>query len=168
MGETNHVRISLHSRLSLRFLSALCFFTIARCVCECVRHVSCRVVISRACKGIHAVIRSVRDSHITITALSCTLTALIHFFGLCRPPRARRFSGGIGQMDARHRTKGAAEAGMRLVKIGGPAYRIGTALRVIIMKTFFALCTQYGLLSMRPEALFLPARNICNKAFFPP
>ncbi len=35
------------------------------------------------------------------------------------------FSGGIGQMDARHREKGAPEAGMLVVKVGGPAYRIG-------------------------------------------
>jgi len=35
------------------------------------------------------------------------------------------FSGGIGQMDARHVDKGAPEEEMLVVKIGGPAYRIG-------------------------------------------
>jgi phosphoribosylformylglycinamidine synthase len=35
------------------------------------------------------------------------------------------FSGGIGRIDARHVAKGAPEAGMLVVKIGGPAYRIG-------------------------------------------
>jgi phosphoribosylformylglycinamidine synthase len=35
------------------------------------------------------------------------------------------FSGGIGQMDARHRDKFDPEVGMLVVKIGGPAYRIG-------------------------------------------
>ena len=35
------------------------------------------------------------------------------------------FSGGIGQIDARHTGKGEPETGMWVVKIGGPAYRIG-------------------------------------------
>ncbi len=35
------------------------------------------------------------------------------------------FSGGIGQIDARHTTKEKPEAEMWVVKIGGPAYRIG-------------------------------------------
>ena len=35
------------------------------------------------------------------------------------------FTGGIGQMDARHIEKGGPEKGMLVVKIGGPAYRIG-------------------------------------------
>ncbi|RJQ17922.1 MAG: phosphoribosylformylglycinamidine synthase [Nitrospiraceae bacterium] len=35
------------------------------------------------------------------------------------------FTGGIGQMDARHIEKGKPEKGMLVVKIGGPAYRIG-------------------------------------------
>jgi phosphoribosylformylglycinamidine synthase len=35
------------------------------------------------------------------------------------------FSGGIGQMDAKHVEKGAPEKEMLVVKIGGPAYRIG-------------------------------------------
>ena len=35
------------------------------------------------------------------------------------------FSGGVGQMDARHRKKGVPEPGFLVVKLGGPAYRIG-------------------------------------------
>mmetsp|Transcript_43391 Transcript_43391/g.117625 ORF Transcript_43391/g.117625 Transcript_43391/m.117625 type:complete len:1236 (-) Transcript_43391:1146-4853(-) len=35
------------------------------------------------------------------------------------------FSAGIGQMDSRHTKKGAPEDGHLVVKIGGPAYRIG-------------------------------------------
>jgi phosphoribosylformylglycinamidine synthase len=35
------------------------------------------------------------------------------------------FSAGIGQMDARFADKGAPEKGMLVLKIGGPAYRIG-------------------------------------------
>jgi phosphoribosylformylglycinamidine synthase len=35
------------------------------------------------------------------------------------------FTAGVGQMDARHINKGAPEKGMLVVKIGGPAYRIG-------------------------------------------
>ena len=35
------------------------------------------------------------------------------------------FSGGIGQMDSRHTTKSEPEKGMLVVKVGGPAYRIG-------------------------------------------
>ncbi|RJQ44742.1 MAG: phosphoribosylformylglycinamidine synthase [Nitrospiraceae bacterium] len=35
------------------------------------------------------------------------------------------FTGGIGQMDARHIEKSRADNGMLVVKIGGPAYRIG-------------------------------------------
>jgi phosphoribosylformylglycinamidine synthase len=35
------------------------------------------------------------------------------------------FSAGVGTMDARHATKGAPEPGMLVVKVGGPAYRIG-------------------------------------------
>ena len=53
-------------------------------------------------------------------------------FGLRLPNGERRewikpimFSGGIGQMDARHREKGPPEVGMLVVKLGGPAYRIG-------------------------------------------
>ncbi|MGW8283656.1 MAG: AIR synthase-related protein, partial [Gemmatimonadota bacterium] len=53
-------------------------------------------------------------------------------FGLRLPGGERRewlkpimFSGGIGQIDARHVDKHAPETGMWVVKIGGPAYRIG-------------------------------------------
>jgi phosphoribosylformylglycinamidine synthase len=35
------------------------------------------------------------------------------------------FTAGVGQMDARHIEKGQPEKGMLVVKIGGPAYRIG-------------------------------------------
>ena len=35
------------------------------------------------------------------------------------------FSAGVGQMDGEHTTKGAPEKGMLVVKLGGPAYRIG-------------------------------------------
>ena len=53
-------------------------------------------------------------------------------FGLKMPDCERRewikpimFTGGIGQMDAEHIEKGSPEKGMAVVKIGGPAYRIG-------------------------------------------
>ncbi len=53
-------------------------------------------------------------------------------FGLRLPSGERRewikpimFSGGIGQMDANHRRKDSPEKEMWVVKIGGPAYRIG-------------------------------------------
>ncbi|GAB4108974.1 MAG: phosphoribosylformylglycinamidine synthase [Acidobacteriota bacterium] len=53
-------------------------------------------------------------------------------FGMRLPNGERRewikpimFSGGIGQLDARHREKEPPEPGMWVVKIGGPAYRIG-------------------------------------------
>jgi phosphoribosylformylglycinamidine synthase len=53
-------------------------------------------------------------------------------FGLRLPSGERRewikpimFSGGIGSMDHRHVRKGAPEIGMWVVKLGGPAYRIG-------------------------------------------
>jgi phosphoribosylformylglycinamidine synthase len=53
-------------------------------------------------------------------------------FGLRLPNGERRewlkpimFTGGIGQMDARHVEKGSPEKEMWVVKIGGPAYRIG-------------------------------------------
>jgi phosphoribosylformylglycinamidine synthase len=53
-------------------------------------------------------------------------------FGLRLPSGERRewikpimFSGGIGRMDHRHISKGAPESGMWVVKLGGPAYRIG-------------------------------------------
>ena len=53
-------------------------------------------------------------------------------FGLRLPDGERRewikpimFSGGIGQMDSRHTKKRSAGKGMLVVKVGGPAYRIG-------------------------------------------
>ncbi len=53
-------------------------------------------------------------------------------FGLRLPDGERRewikpimFTGGVGQMDARHTEKGLPEPGMLVTKIGGPAYRIG-------------------------------------------
>jgi phosphoribosylformylglycinamidine synthase len=53
-------------------------------------------------------------------------------FGLRLPDGERRewlkpimFSGGIGQMDSRHTRKSEPEKGMLVVKVGGPAYRIG-------------------------------------------
>lgn len=53
-------------------------------------------------------------------------------FGLRLPNGERRewikpimFTGGIGQIDARHITKAKPEPGMLIFKIGGPAYRIG-------------------------------------------
>jgi phosphoribosylformylglycinamidine synthase len=53
-------------------------------------------------------------------------------FGLRMPDGERRewikpimFSAGVGQMDSRHTKKTDAQKGMLVVKIGGPAYRIG-------------------------------------------
>ncbi len=53
-------------------------------------------------------------------------------FGLRLPDGERRewlkpimFSAGIGQMDSRHIEKTEAQKGMLVIKIGGPAYRIG-------------------------------------------
>lgn len=53
-------------------------------------------------------------------------------FGMRLPCGERRewlkpimFSGGIGQIDHTHISKGEADLGMLVVKIGGPAYRIG-------------------------------------------
>ncbi|MDE2998112.1 MAG: phosphoribosylformylglycinamidine synthase [Gemmatimonadota bacterium] len=53
-------------------------------------------------------------------------------FGLRLPNGQRRewikpimFTGGIGQIDARHTVKGSPEKKMWVVKLGGPAYRIG-------------------------------------------
>ncbi|RMG01976.1 MAG: phosphoribosylformylglycinamidine synthase, partial [Nitrospirae bacterium] len=53
-------------------------------------------------------------------------------FGLRLPGGERRewikpimFTGGVGQMDARHIEKDSPEKGMLVVKVGGPAYRIG-------------------------------------------
>lgn len=53
-------------------------------------------------------------------------------FGMRLPNGERRewvkpimFTGGVGQMDSRHTEKGRPEKGMLVVKVGGPAYRIG-------------------------------------------
>jgi phosphoribosylformylglycinamidine synthase len=53
-------------------------------------------------------------------------------FGLRLPDGSRRewvkpimFTGGIGQLDARHLEKGHPQKGMLVIQIGGPAYRIG-------------------------------------------
>lgn len=53
-------------------------------------------------------------------------------FGIRLPDGERRewikpimFSGGVGQMDANHSRKATPEIGMLVVKVGGPAYRIG-------------------------------------------
>jgi phosphoribosylformylglycinamidine synthase len=53
-------------------------------------------------------------------------------FGLRAPDGQRwewvkpiMFTGGVGQIDDRHTEKGEPEVGMLVVKIGGPAYRIG-------------------------------------------
>lgn len=53
-------------------------------------------------------------------------------FGMRLPDSTRRewvkpimFTAGLGSMDSRHAVKQAAEPGMVLVKVGGPAYRIG-------------------------------------------
>ncbi|GAI68360.1 unnamed protein product, partial [marine sediment metagenome] len=53
-------------------------------------------------------------------------------FGLRLPGGERRewvkpimFTGGIGQIDHRHIKKEIAEPGMKIVQVGGPAYRIG-------------------------------------------
>ncbi|KAL5554640.1 hypothetical protein UlMin_042041 [Ulmus minor] len=59
-------------------------------------------------------------------------SGLTRTFGIRLPNGERRewlkpimFSGGIGQIDHIHITKGEPETGMLVVKIGGPAYRIG-------------------------------------------
>ncbi len=53
-------------------------------------------------------------------------------FGLTLPDGSRRewikpimFTGGVGQLESGHVDKGDPEGGMLIVKIGGPAYRIG-------------------------------------------
>ncbi len=53
-------------------------------------------------------------------------------FGMRLPNGQRRewikpimFTGGVGQMDERHTEKGMPDKGMLVVKVGGPAYRIG-------------------------------------------
>ena len=60
------------------------------------------------------------------------ITGFTRSFGLRLPNGERReyikpimFSGGVGQLDDRHLHKGQPEKGMLVVKVGGPAYRIG-------------------------------------------
>lgn len=60
------------------------------------------------------------------------ITGFTRSFGLRLPDGSRRewvkpimFSGGIGQMDASHAEKGKPKPDMLVIKIGGPAYRIG-------------------------------------------
>ncbi len=53
------------------------------------------------------------------------------------------FAGGIGQMNAAHRKKGAPEIGMCVVKIGGPAYRIGIGM--------FACACVYAFMRVRVD-----------------
>jgi phosphoribosylformylglycinamidine synthase len=60
------------------------------------------------------------------------ITGFTRSAGLRLPDGERRewikpimFSGGVGQIDARHTVKEGPEKGMWVVKIGGPAYRIG-------------------------------------------
>ena len=60
------------------------------------------------------------------------ITGYTRSFGMRLPNGERReyikpimFSGGVGQLDARHIHKGEPEEGMLVVKVGGPAYRIG-------------------------------------------
>ncbi len=60
------------------------------------------------------------------------IQGFVRSFGLRLPSGERRewlkpimFSGGIGRLDSRHVAKHPPEAGMLVVKIGGPAYRIG-------------------------------------------
>ncbi len=54
-------------------------------------------------------------------------------FGLELPGGERRewlkpimFTGGVGQIDKRHKEKEATQKGMLIIQVGGPAYRIGT------------------------------------------
>ena len=60
------------------------------------------------------------------------ITGFTRSFGMRLPNGERReyikpimFSGGVGQLDDRHLHKGHPEKGMLVVKVGGPAYRIG-------------------------------------------
>ncbi len=96
--------ISALSLRSLCALYALCLSTLARCMCECVLHTSCRVVISRVLRGIHAFNESLKDWR--IIAVTCTL-ACPHLyrrprFPICdpSPPPART------QVLWRHRADG--------------------------------------------------------------
>ena len=60
------------------------------------------------------------------------ITDFTRSFAQCIPNGERRkylkpkqFSGGVGQLDDRHLHKGQPEKDMLVVKVGGPAYRIG-------------------------------------------
>jgi phosphoribosylformylglycinamidine synthase len=60
------------------------------------------------------------------------IQGFVRSFGLRLPGGERRewvkpimFTGGVGQLDHRHVVKGQPEPGMRIVAVGGPAYRIG-------------------------------------------
>ena len=60
------------------------------------------------------------------------ITGFTRSFGMRLPNGERReyikpimFSGGVGQLDDRHLHKGHPEKGLLVVKVGGPAYRIG-------------------------------------------
>ncbi|MBN1962119.1 MAG: phosphoribosylformylglycinamidine synthase [Deltaproteobacteria bacterium] len=60
------------------------------------------------------------------------IQGFVRSFGQRLPDGDRRewikpimFTGGVGQIDHRHINKGKAEVGMRIVAVGGPAYRIG-------------------------------------------
>ena len=60
------------------------------------------------------------------------ITGFTRSFAQCIPNGERReylkpmlFSGGVGQLDDRHLHKGQPEKDMLVVKVGGPAYRIG-------------------------------------------
>lgn len=60
------------------------------------------------------------------------VTGYTRSFGMRLPNGERRewikpimMSSGVGLLDGRHVTKGGAEKGMTVVKVGGPAYRIG-------------------------------------------
>jgi len=60
------------------------------------------------------------------------IQGFVRSFGQRLPAGERRewlkpimFTGGVGQLDHRHATKGRPERGMKIVEVGGPAYRIG-------------------------------------------
>jgi hypothetical protein len=53
------------------------------------------------------------------------------------------FSGGVGQIDELHVKKSIPEVGMKVVKVGGPAYRIGQCVIVLFcMNQPFFACLQ--------------------------
>jgi len=60
------------------------------------------------------------------------IQGFVRSFGLLMPSGERRewikpimFTGGVGQIDSSHIEKGSPRRGMLVVKVGGPAYRIG-------------------------------------------